>query len=60
VPLRDDWLVFNNNGDGLSILLNKVLEIPEVSIPILDIKSMNRSVAVLSKDHILILNAQYK
>ena len=60
MPLRDDWLVFNNNGAGLSILLNKVLEIPEVSIPILDIKSMNRSVAVLSKDHILILNAQYK
>ena len=60
VPLRDDWLVFNNNGDGLSILFNKRLEIPEVSIPILDIKSMNRSVAVLSKDHILILNAQYK
>ena len=60
MPLRDDWLVFNNNGDGLSILFNKRLEIPEVSIPILDIKSMNRSVAVLSKDHILILNAQYK
>ena len=60
MPLRDDWLVFNNNGAGLSILLNKLLEIPEVSIPILDIKSMNRSVAVLSKDHILILNAQYK
>ena len=59
-PEINDWLVFNNNGEGLSILLNKRLEIPEVSIPILDIKSMNRSVAVLSKDHILILNAQYK
>ncbi|MBI65928.1 MAG: hypothetical protein CMG64_06520 [Candidatus Marinimicrobia bacterium] len=60
VPLRNDWLVFNKIGDGQSILLNKKLEIPEVSIPILDIKSMNRSVAVLSKDHILILNAQIK
>ncbi len=60
VPLRGDWLVFNKAGDGISILSNKKLEIPEVSIPILDIKSMNRSVAVLSKDHILILNAQTK
>ena len=60
VPLRGDWLVFNKAGEGLSILSNKKLEIPEVSIPIIDIKSMNRSVAVLSKDHILILNAQIK
>ena len=48
------------NGEGLSLFLNNMLEIPEVSIPILDIKSMNRSVAVLSKDHILILNAQFQ
>jgi hypothetical protein len=60
VPLRNDWLVFNKNGEGLSLFLNNMLEIPEVSIPILDIKSMNRSVAVLSKDHILILNAQFQ
>tara|TARA_Y100000748_G_scaffold276044_1_gene252175 strand:+ start:232 stop:1074 length:843 start_codon:yes stop_codon:yes gene_type:complete len=60
VPLRGDWLVFNKAGEGMSILSNKKLEIPEVSIPIIDIKSMNRSVAVLSKDHILILNAQIK
>ena len=60
VPLSNDWLVFNKNGEGLSLFLNNMLEIPEVSIPILDIKSMNRSVAVLSKDHILILNAQFQ
>ena len=60
VPLRGNWLVFNKAGKGLSVLSNKNLEIPEVSTPILDIKSMNRSVAVLSKDHILILNAQIK
>ena len=60
VPLRNDWLVFNKNGEGLSLFLNNMLEIPEVSIPILDIKSMNRSVAVLSKDHILILNVQFQ
>ena len=58
VALRDDWLLFNKNGDGLSLLSNERLTIPDVSVPIKDIKSMNKSVAILSKDHILILNAQ--
>ena len=60
VPLRNDWLVFNKNGNGISLVLNNYLAIPDVSIPILDVKSMNRSIAVLSKDHILILNAQFQ
>ena len=58
VALRDDWLLFNKDGDGLSLLSNERITIPDVSVPIKDIKSMNKSVAVLSKDHILILNAQ--
>ena len=58
VALRDDWLLFNKNGDGLSLLSNERLTIPDVSVPIKDIKSMNKSVAILSKDHILIINAQ--
>ena len=58
VALRDDWFLFNKNGEGLSLLSNERLTIPDVSVPIKDIKSMNKSVAILSKDHILILNAQ--
>ena len=58
VALRDDWLLINKNGDGLSLLSNERLTIPDVSVPIKDIKSMNKSVAILSKDHILIINAQ--
>ena len=58
VALRDEWLLFNKNGDGLSLLSNEILTLPDVSVPIKDIKSMNKSVAILSKDHILILNAQ--
>ena len=58
VALRDDWLLFNKSGDGFSLLSNERLTIPDVSVPIKDIKSMNKSVAILSKDHILILNAQ--
>ena len=60
VPLRNDWFVFNQNGNGVSILDNVKLEIPGVSVPVMDIKGLNRSIAVLSKDHILILNVQYQ
>ena len=60
VPLRNFWFVFNRNGEGESIIKKIKLQIPDVSIPIIDVKSMNRSLAVLSKDHILILNAKLK
>lgn len=60
VPLRNEWFVFNKDGAGVSILNDKKLEIPGVSVPVMDIKSLNRSIAVLSKDHILILNVQFK
>ena len=51
VALRDDWLLFNKDGDGLSLLSNERLTIPDVSVPIKDIKSMNKSVAILSKEY---------
>ena len=60
MPLRNFWFVFNRNGEGESIIKKIKLQIPDVSIPIIDVKSMNRSLAVLSKDHILILNAKLK
>ena len=60
VPLRNSWFVFNKNGEGESIIKKIKLQIPEVSVPVIDIKSMNRSLAVLSKDHISILNAILK
>ena len=60
VPLRNDWFVFDQDGNGVSILDNVKLEIPGVSVPVMDIKGLNRSIAVLSKDHILILNVQYQ
>ena len=52
--------VFNKDGFGKSLILNEDYNLPNVSTPIIDIKSMNRSLAVLSKDHILILNAKIK
>ena len=60
VPIRNDWFVFNQDGVGVSILNDIKLVIPGVSVPVMDIKGLNRSIAVLSKDHILILNVQFK
>ena len=61
VPIREHWFVFNDKGDGESVL-NKSLtfRIPAISTPIVDIKNMNRSLAILSKDHISILNVKLK
>ena len=58
VSLRDDWLVFNIQGNGVSINSGDLMSIPASSIPVMDIRSMNRSIAVLTKDHILILDVK--
>ena len=61
VPVREHWFVFNKKGNGESVFDKSVtLQIPAVSIPIVDIKNMNRSLAILSKDHISILNVKLK
>lgn len=59
VSLRDDWLVFNKSGECRSINFLNLMSIPGSSVPIQDVASMNKSVAILSKDHILILNVKY-
>ena len=61
VPIREHWFVFNDKGDGESIFDKSViLQIPAISTPIVDIKNMNRSLAILSKDHISVLNVKFK
>ena len=50
--------VFNIQGSGVSIYSGDHLSIPASSIPVMDIRSMNRSIAVLTKDHILILDVK--
>tara|TARA_B100000029_G_scaffold68531_2_gene60998 strand:- start:1513 stop:2184 length:672 start_codon:yes stop_codon:yes gene_type:complete len=58
VPVRNDWFVFNQNGDGISVLSQERVSIPGASLPVEDMVSMNRSIAVLSKDHILVLDVK--
>ena len=58
-PVRQKWFVFNQNGEGMSVREQEKVLIPGGSVPVLDIAVMNRSIAILSHDHILILNVQF-
>ena len=58
IPIDNDWLIFNNKGVGVAVNSEASFLIPETSIPIIDIKSNNNSISILSRDHILILNVK--
>lgn len=58
IPLRNDWLVFNNKGIGISINDQNSIIIPNFNTTIIDIANLNRSLAVLSSDHILIMDVK--
>ena len=58
VPVRDDWFIFNQNGIGVSIQSDERVIIPGVSLPVVDMVSLNRSIALLLKDHILVLDVK--
>ena len=58
VALANDWLVFNRQGKGESINSGDQLFIPNSSVPVTDIKTLDQSMAVLTKDHILILDVK--
>ena len=58
ISLRNDWMVFNRYGDCQSIKYSQIMVLPGSSRPILDIVSSNRSLAVLSNDHILIIDVR--
>ena len=57
--VRNKWFVFNSEGNGRSVQDQEPVSIPGASIPVLDITSMNRSIAILARDHILVLNVQF-
>ena len=56
--LNNDWLIMNNNGVGKTIRSERQIEIPKSSLPIVDIESIESSIAILTIDHILILNVK--
>ena len=58
ISLREDWFIFNADGECLSISSYEKISVPKVSSPILDIATLNRSIAILTKEQILVLNVQ--
>ena len=58
VSIDDDWLIINNNGIGKTIQSKSQITIPNSSLPIVDIQSIGSSIAILTIDHILILNVK--
>jgi len=58
ISIRDDWFVFNSDGECLSISNREKISMPKISSPILDIATINRSIAILTKEQILVLNVR--
>ena len=58
ISIRDDWFVFNADGVCLSISNYEKILLPKIRSPILDIATINRSIAILTKEQILVLNVR--
>ena len=58
VPLKNDWLIFNSKSEGLSITNLGKVSLPKISSPILDINAFDKSIAILTKEQILVLNVR--
>ena len=58
ISIKDDWLIFNDNGNVHSMETGISFNVPELSMPILDIQSNNNSIAILSSDQIFILDVK--
>ena len=56
ISIRDDWLIFNADGEYLSISSHEKITVQKISSPILDIATINQSIAILTKEQILVLN----
>ena len=58
ISIKDDWLIFNDDGNVHSMETGISFNVPELSMPILDIQSNNNSIAILSSDQIFILDVK--
>ena len=58
ISIRDDWFVLNADGVCLSISNYEKIFLPKIRSPILDIATINQSIAILTKEQILVLNVQ--
>jgi len=56
VPIRNKWLILNENGEGEYIFSNKHIQLPGIVGHIKDAISYNRTLIILSEDQVLYLN----
>jgi len=58
VPLYDDWLIINSKGECQAIYSSNKISLPRVHSEILDVAELDRSIAILTKEQILVLNVR--
>ena len=58
ISIRDEWFIFNADGVCFSISNYEKIFLPNMRAPILDISTINRSIAILTKEQILVLNVR--
>ena len=58
ISMSNDWFIFNSKGEGISIKSLEKLSLPKISSPILDVTSLDKSIAILTKEQILVLNVR--
>ena len=58
IPLNNDWFIYNSKGKGFSADGLGNVSLPKISSPILDVASLDESIAILTKEQILVLNVR--
>lgn len=58
IPFNDDWLLFNADGKVTTVKTRIQYSVPKSSIPVLDVESMGNFIAILTRDHISILDVK--
>ena len=58
IPLDNDWFIFNSKGEGISTKSLEKVSLPKISSPVLDVAALDKSIAILTKEQILVLNVR--
>ena len=58
IPVNNDWFIFNSKGEAISINSLEKVSLPKINSPILDVASLDKSIAILTKEQILVLDVR--
>ena len=54
----NDWLIINSKGECQAIYNSDKISLPKMHSEILDVAELDRSIAILTKEQILVLNVR--